>query len=58
MANIGNHRRINGAPDFEDTSEYSITIIATSTRGAGTVDGAAVNMYASLPVTVKVVDAG
>ena len=39
--------------DFEDTPSYSITVIATSTRGAGTDE---VKMYAALAVTVKVVD--
>ena len=40
--------------DFEDTPSYSITVIATSTRGTGTDDE--VKMYAALAVTVTVVD--
>ncbi len=41
------------AADFEDKDSYSITIVATSTRGTG---DDAVRMYATLAVTVKVVD--
>ena len=43
------------AADFEDTPSYSITIVAISTRGTGDDE---VKMYATLAVTVEVVDRG